>query len=309
MKISVAMATYNGSDYIIEQLDSIKNQSYKIDEVVICDDQSSDNTVEIVKKYILDNALSNWSIEINEKNLGYADNFYKAMKLTTGDYIFLCDQDDIWVEDKIESMIAVMEKHSNIYVLGSDFEPYYCTEDAPQISSATMKTMKYNEELEQIKFTPHNIFIGSEGCTMCVRRSILDMSNKYWYSKWPHDEYLWKIALSLDGMYVYHKKTMLRRLHSNNASKRKMHTNDKRIAFLENLYESHLHTLEFAKDNNLENYKIELLEKNVKSVKLRIDMLKNGKLLNIFPLIIKYNSNYHSRKSIPVEFLMAIRKK
>ena len=61
-KISVAMTTYNGSKYIIKQLDSLKNQSRKIDELVICDDCSTDNTVELVNDYIKSNNLEGWNI-------------------------------------------------------------------------------------------------------------------------------------------------------------------------------------------------------------------------------------------------------
>ena len=66
MRISVAMATYNGHKYIVEQLDSIRNQSLKVDEVVICDDQSSDDTVSIIRNYIEKYKLDNWKVTVNE---------------------------------------------------------------------------------------------------------------------------------------------------------------------------------------------------------------------------------------------------
>lgn len=308
MKISVAMATYNGEKYILEQLESIRNQTLAVDEVLICDDRSKDNTVAVIKEFISTNKLDNWKIEVNDKNLGYADNFYKAMNLTAGEYIFLCDQDDIWIEDKVEKMVKMMESDNRIAVLGSDFEPFYCTEDAPIISAKTMKTMKYNGELEFVQMNSHNIFIGSEGCTMCVRRCVIDNTREYWYSGWPHDEYLWKMALCMNGMYIYHIKTMKRRLHSNNASKKKMHEIPQRVKFLKNLKESHVHTLQYAQKMNLSQKVIRLLKKNIKSVDMRIDLLENRKILNSIPLAIFYSRNYHSMKSIPVELLMAIRK-
>jgi len=305
--ISVAMATYNGEKYLIEQLDSIRTQTVAVDEVVICDDGSSDNTVSIIEEYISKYELNNWNIFINEKNLGYADNFYHAMKRTTGDFIFLSDQDDIWLPDKVESMLKIMEMNPNIYVLGSDFEPYYCTEDAPRISHMVMQTMKYNDELEKIDFNYHNIFIGTEGCMMCVRRELLSKTEDYWYSGWPHDEYLWKMALCLDGLYIFHHKTLMRRLHSNNASKRKMHTIDKRVQFLENLKKSHSQTLQFAKDLDLDNEKLKMLARCEKSTGMRVDMLKDAKIHLFFPLLF-YCRCYHSKKAIPVELLMSIKR-
>lgn len=79
-KISVAMTTYNGSKYIIKQLDSLKNQSRKIDELVICDDCSTDNTVELVNDYIKSNNLEGWNIYSNENNLGFINNFKQTIK-------------------------------------------------------------------------------------------------------------------------------------------------------------------------------------------------------------------------------------
>lgn len=309
MKISVAMATYNGEQYLIEQLDSIRNQTRKVDEVIICDDRSKDSTVKLIRGYIEKYNLEGWTVSINEKNLGYADNFYKALNLTTGDYIFLSDQDDIWLEDKVETMIKVMEEHPEIYVLGSDFEPYYCTEDAPRISEMVMKTMRYNDELEHIEMTPHNIFIGTEGCMMCIRRDILSQTKNYWFSGWAHDEYLWKMALCLNGLYIYHHKTLMRRLHSNNASKRKMHELTKRVPFLERLLESHKRTLQYAEDLDLSEDKIKLLKKCVINTEKRIALLKDKRFLQIIPLTLFYNKYYHSKKSIPVELVMAVRGK
>ena len=68
MKISVAMATYNGEKYIERQLDSIRMQTREVDEVIICDDQSKDRTVEVIEKYIEQHQLQGWSISVNEEN-------------------------------------------------------------------------------------------------------------------------------------------------------------------------------------------------------------------------------------------------
>ena len=82
MKVSVAMTTYNGELYLIEQLDSLREQEMKIDQLVICDDGSKDDTVKIVNEYISKyNLEDSWQIIQNEKNLGYADNFHKAASL------------------------------------------------------------------------------------------------------------------------------------------------------------------------------------------------------------------------------------
>lgn len=79
--ISVAMTTYNGEKFVCEQIESILNQSMKVDEIIVCDDGSSDSTIELLKKYPV-------KVVQNDVNLGYRLNFKKAMELCSGDYIF-----------------------------------------------------------------------------------------------------------------------------------------------------------------------------------------------------------------------------
>lgn len=101
--ISIALCTYNGAKYLQEQLMSIVHQTYKNIEVVIVDDCSTDNTVEIVKN--LQKTFPKIKLHQNEKNLGFNKNFEKAIGLCTGDYIAISDQDDIWELSKLELLL------------------------------------------------------------------------------------------------------------------------------------------------------------------------------------------------------------
>ena len=74
-KISVVMTTYNGKKYLLEQLESLRNQTLKIDEVIIMDDWSKDETPELIRKYIIDNNLSGWKLIENQTNQGWKKNF------------------------------------------------------------------------------------------------------------------------------------------------------------------------------------------------------------------------------------------
>lgn len=308
MKLSVAMATYNGADYIEEQLDSVLKQTRAVEEVIICDDCSKDNTVEIVEAFISKHHLqSKWRIEVNEKNLGFGSNFFLAIMKTTGDIIFFCDQDDIWVLNRVQAMTEVMEENPDILMLGSEYEPFESTANAFKASSKDLSKFKKDHSLEHLRLQAKNIFIGYLGCCMCIRRSFFDQIQPYWFEGWAHDEYVWKLALCMDGAYVYHGITLKRRLHSNNASMGKMRDIVKRIKFLEDLLRSHEATLKFAIDHCLDMKSIRLIEKNIESVKLRVELLKNKKYLNTLYLCFKYFKYYHSRKSIPVELYMAIK--
>lgn len=122
MKISVCMGIYNGEKYMEDQLLSILLQTKKADEVILCDDCSSDHTVELVRKFIDSHGLSeSWHLICNQENKGYPANFYHAMKLCTGDVVFLADQDDIWQEQKIEKMVKKLEEYQEAKVICCKF--------------------------------------------------------------------------------------------------------------------------------------------------------------------------------------------
>lgn len=113
--ISVGMTTYNSSRFIGEQIESILAQTVLPDEIVICDDASSDNTVEILHKILDKNEQIRVRIIQNEKNIGYIKNFEKCFSLCTGDIIISCDADDIWFPDKIEKTQRVFRNNDVVY--------------------------------------------------------------------------------------------------------------------------------------------------------------------------------------------------
>jgi glycosyltransferase involved in cell wall biosynthesis len=119
--ISVALATYNGAKFIFEQLESISRQGRLPEEVVICDDRSSDETVAMVEQYT-ETAQFRVKLHRNEEQLGYRLNFKKAVGFCTGSLIAFCDQDDVWHPDKLQTLAKqfddpkVMLAYSNAWV-------------------------------------------------------------------------------------------------------------------------------------------------------------------------------------------------
>lgn len=113
MVLSVALCTYNGENYIAEQLDSILSQTLPVSQIVICDDVSTDKTLKILTDYqrkypdII-------NVYENPENIGYVKNFEKALSLCTGDLIFLCDQDDKWLSNKTAIVTEIFEQNLNI---------------------------------------------------------------------------------------------------------------------------------------------------------------------------------------------------
>ena len=101
--VSVALCTYNGEQFLGKQLESILRQTYTNLEIVIVDDCSTDETISIVSKYQEKDRRVKYVV--NETNLGFNKNFEKALKLCSGEFIAISDQDDIWVDSKIEQLL------------------------------------------------------------------------------------------------------------------------------------------------------------------------------------------------------------
>jgi len=101
--VSVVMCTYNGARYVKEQLDSILSQTYPLHEVLIFDDRSTDETVSIIQKTIEDFPFA--KLFVNPKNLGFEKNFAHALQAASGELIAISDQDDIWLQQKIEKLV------------------------------------------------------------------------------------------------------------------------------------------------------------------------------------------------------------
>jgi len=117
--ISVCMCTYNGEKYLQNQVESIASQTRRPDELVVCDDASGDNTVEIIEAFA-STATFPVHLTINEKNLGSTKNFEKAIGLCRGDIIVLSDQDDVWHPEKLRRLEAVFSESPQIGAVFTD---------------------------------------------------------------------------------------------------------------------------------------------------------------------------------------------
>ena len=121
MKISIAMATYNGAKYLQAQLESLSSQTRLPDELVVCDDKSTDDTIEVLEKFAKTAPFKIY-IHRNKENLGYARNFEKIIGLCSGELIFLSDQDDVWFAEKIQCIEHVFETSLGLLVVINDVD-------------------------------------------------------------------------------------------------------------------------------------------------------------------------------------------
>ena len=219
-RISVAMTTYNGAKFLAAQLQSLLDQTRQPDEVVICDDRSQDDTVEIAKRFISENRLDHWRVLENGTNLGYVRNFRRAMAAATGDIVFLSDQDDIWCADKLAVMLAVMEQNPQIEALvcgysvidaeGKKMEPQPPKFYVPSPGSGELSRMRSGKVLYA------NM---AQGCAGAYRRSIVDAyCRAEECNVIAHDWALHMLAYERKGLYFLNRELIQYRIHTNNTT-------------------------------------------------------------------------------------------
>lgn len=176
MKLSVALCTYNGEKYLREQLDSIAAQLLPIDEVIACDDGSTDGTVSILREYADRRILPIRVIE-NKRQLGVTANFEEAILACTGDIIFCSDQDDIWMTDKTKVVNDYFKVHPDIDFIFSDAQ--IIDANGALISENTFFDAFGMNGLKKVwdanlKFEIFNIGNRAAGCTAAFRKNLTD---------------------------------------------------------------------------------------------------------------------------------------
>ncbi len=208
-RLSVVMATYNGEAYIRQQLDSILTQTVLPDEIVIVDDCSGDGTVEVLQAYAEQHDII--QLHRNEQNLGVNKNFEKACTLSRGDYILFSDQDDIWLPEKIETMMPALR-------------PGYLTYSDAAIVDAEGETLR-ESEFKYHGVTPlagqpiialsqrncvsgHNIAVSRE-----IVESALPFADGIFYDQW-----LALVACTHNGIRIVADKLVKHRMHVSNAN-------------------------------------------------------------------------------------------
>lgn len=215
MKASVALCTYNGEQYLNEQLDSILSQTVEVGEVVICDDGSNDKTIEILFSY-QEKHPDIFKIHQNETNLGFIKNFEKAIRLCSNEIIIISDQDDIWEKDKVEETIRFFENNAQFDGVFHDLK--LIDDDKIHPSYLNWKGISHEEIIREIK--NDNLFValvqkGSFvlGCALAIKKESL---KKYEMEDFPiaHDYYIAQKLGSKNVLGFISKSLSSYRLHS-----------------------------------------------------------------------------------------------
>lgn len=283
--VSIAIATFNGEKYLREQLESIYNQTYKHIEIVVSDDNSTDSTILILEDYKKKHGLI---YSINDTNIGFVKNFEKVLGMCNGDYIALCDQDDIWLPNKIEVLLSEIDNNSLIcsdaIVINSTGNPI-----AQSMYSHTKRKFYHTDHFHHLLY---NNYIS--GCTMLVKKELLIEAIPFPEHISYHDWWL-AIVASLVGSIGFVNEPLI---------KYRFHDNNQTSTGLKYKYKSIINKIsEFRKKRNSDYFKKEivwmeeLLNKELlddskkKLINERITFYKN-----IYDSIIHFKSAYIALK-------------
>ncbi len=219
-KVEVLLATYNGEKYLFDFLTSLENQTFNGFKVLCRDDNSKDNTLEIIKDFKLKSFLDINIVQNNLKNQGVINNFSRLLDESTADYVLLADQDDVWHQSKIEDSIAAiqqLEHDSNGFVI-----PALVFTDL-NIVDADLKLIHpsfiNHQRLSQLKkpeFKQLLIQNVAPGCTMILNRSLLKLALPLPEGVAMHDWWLIQVASLFGKIECIDKSTIDYRQHGYN---------------------------------------------------------------------------------------------
>ena len=216
-RIAILMSTYNGEKFIAEQIDSLMDQTYMDWTLYVRDDSSIDGTVNMLKKY--QNTFTNIVFLEDKQNLGACGSFMKLLKSVDADYYMFCDQDDVWLPNKVQRTLYEMQRVE----CESDYAPVaVCTDLA--IVDYDLKVIEpsmwrfsglYPQYLKEWKYLQVcNIFTG---CTMMINQAAKRLCMKDSSKAKMHDSWIGLNVAANGGCIVpIEEQLILYRQHSAN---------------------------------------------------------------------------------------------
>lgn len=258
IKISVAMTTYNGEKFLQKQIDSILSQTVMPLEIIICDDCSNDNTRVILQNYKKNNDPL-FIIILNDVNLGYIKNFEKALSLCTGDYIALCDQDDMWEPYRLEKYMPLLNDKSLVYS-----DSLLIDKNDNILSKKLIKNCStfQNKKFMSIFFKKGTV----QGASMILSKNLVELSLPF-PSNIPHDVWLMLISKDQGSVLFCNETKLLYRIHDSNiiGIKRSKKSIMSFLRALKYLIKRRNATLRLLYNKSTELVKLNFLQNNIKN--------------------------------------------
>jgi len=218
VKVSVVVCTYNGEEYLRDQLQSILDQTRPPDEIIISDDGSTDSTLHIVAEFTSSSSGPQslvWRVETRTRPLGVSGNFASALTKARGEFIALADQDDVWESDRLEKALAqfhddVLLVHSDATLIDASGSPTGTLMSALRVTSTERRNLLSGRALDAL--LRRNVVTGA---TTMIRSSLLEQALPI-PEDWVHDEWLALVAAAQGGV-VFQEDPLIRyRQHENN---------------------------------------------------------------------------------------------
>ncbi len=270
------MATFNGSRFIRQQLDSIINQTITPEQIVIVDDLSTDDTVSILREYkgLYPDLID---LYINTVNIGYVANFERAVSKCTSTFIALADQDDIWMPQKLE---VLLNKIGDKLLIHSDA---IIIDENQNLINNSLTT--YTNKKSSISVTDLLLHNSVTGCTTLFRKKLSDLSLPFPESLY-HDWWLSLVAASFNSLVYTDEKLIKYRIHSNNV-----------IGCTFNQKKTLIQTArDFKYIFKRRNQKIQVMNQRIILLKSRSLCLKDSKITKLQNDISFLHDNYNSNK-------------
>lgn len=250
MKVDILMATYNGEKYLKEQLDSILNQTHSNFVLHISDDKSTDSTRTILSDYAKKDKRV--KLYFQEKNLGYIKNFEFLLSNATADYLMLSDQDDVWMNHKVEYSLNKLKREKLDLVITDLF---IVDKELNNINTSYFQFahLRFKSQLHLGNYLLRNPAVG---CTMMLGKSLLKRILPFPELKHPyyvHDWYIYIMAEAYGKVGYLETPLIQYRQHGNNNIG--MHRTKKRS----------LQFIQTARSINL-NYRIQFCDELLKRI-------------------------------------------
>lgn len=312
LKTAVIMATYNGSKFIEEQLDCIRCQEVLPSYVLIRDDNSTDNTVSLINQYIEKYNLKNWKIIRNNKNMGWLLNFRQLMIDADSldiDYIFLADQDDIWLPNKIKEQLRVLIERPDIQLLSHDYDNEISGEGK---NIEEVYAFSHNGKVERYPLDISRTHIYRLGWTYAYSsklNSFLIKAYEEIIEPVGHDVIISFAATGISAAYNLNEKLGIHKLHGNNVSSDGLGIHSPRSEHIRDLMKKVQNVsiaVKVCKEYDSSN--LIILKKMFKFYNLRLNNARDRKVFSTIWLTIKYRKYYFNSRDIGRDFLFLLKK-
>ncbi|MBR2763179.1 glycosyltransferase family 2 protein [Lactococcus raffinolactis] len=212
MKINIVMSTYNGEQFLAEQIDSIQQQTFKDWQLLIRDDGSSDQTPEIIKSFVAQDPRIVFINEHDRENFGVIKNFFTLIKHDKADYYFFSDQDDVWLEDKLETMLAAARQYPDQLPLMVYTDLCVVDQNLQVMNQSMIRSQSHHANTELVQELTENTVTGG-----------VAMINHALAERWRtldniimHDWYLAVLATAIGKLVYIDQPGELYRQHDNN---------------------------------------------------------------------------------------------